>query len=198
MATQSDVDIANTALVKIGSSEVQNLTGDSREVRMINRLYDFALDVLLQDYTWSFAIKRASLVQSSTTPDWGWDYAYVYPQDALRIVEIQDDPEWIQEGNLILSNETAMNARYIKVITDTTEFPAVFREAFTNKLAGLLAIPLANNTNLASFFRAEELRTTGRALKKGAIERKRNKADVPQPSWVRRGRIEDVLEVEEA
>jgi hypothetical protein len=198
MSSQSKADIANIALIKIGSSEVQNLTGDSREVRIINRIYDFVLDTLLQDYTWSFAIKRASLAQLTETPDWGWDYAYAYPQDALRIIEIQDNPDWVQEGNKILSNETELNARYIREITDTTEMPDVFIRAFTDSMASLMAIPLSNRPDIATLFDNMAQRSIRRALKKGAIERKRGEADVPYPSWVKRGRIEDVTEQEES
>lgn len=142
----SDVEIVNSALVKIGEAPIVSLTEDREQARVAKRQYPLKRDELLRRFRWNFAIKRAVLSPDATPPTFGFENRFLMPSTALHIIGLYDDTEplrnytstrepWKVEGRYILANGTVLRVFYIDRITDPTQYDALFSEA----LAWLLA-----------------------------------------------------------
>jgi len=156
----SDVDIANMALAHIGSrSNIASLTEDSKEARKINLFYNTALAATLEAHDWAFARKTEQLSESGTPPQ-TWVYQYAYPNlcAAVRAILPVDRTKTpipfqvahsdIADSKVILTDEPAAKVRYTAFVTNTTMFSGAFVEAFSAKLASLVAMPLTGKRTL--------------------------------------------------
>lgn len=196
MATS--VDIANSALTKLGAKRIMDLSDNVKEAREINAIFELRRDFLLRAYNWSFAMKRASLSALTSTPTWGYTVEYQIPVDCLRLVQVNDywdahglhnylnapDEEMYRvEGKKILTDLGApLKIRYIRQVTNTGEFDAAFNEVFASDLAFNTAEALTqSNTkkDAARMYLAEAVRL---ALRSNAIELPPQ--FIPDSSWV--------------
>ncbi len=142
----SDIEICNLALAKFGDKKITTIAAPTnKEERECAVLYPLMRDLLTSMHPWNFAMKRADITGSlTTTPAFGWDYAYTLPADCLRVWEFSTDytanPEFEIEGGLLLTDEAEyIYVRYIAQITTTGSFPM----AYVNCLACLLGAELA-------------------------------------------------------
>jgi hypothetical protein len=90
------------------------------------------------------------LSQDTETPDFEWDYQFKLPNDFLAMKSIYEDRysnenlrSYALEGKMLLTNEDEMSIRYIKKVTDVTEFDPLFVEVLVLQLALKLVGPLA-------------------------------------------------------
>lgn len=81
----SHVLMANTAIGMVGSSQFINSLDDrSKEARVCKQFFDLALDLVLQDFPWTFATKIVPLADVGS-PAAPWGYRYQYPNDCLKL-----------------------------------------------------------------------------------------------------------------
>ena len=148
----SSVEIANSALTKLGEGRITSLTDNVKAAREINAIFTLRRDKLLRTFNWNFAMKRESLSALADGPTWGYTYAYRLPSDCLRMVQVgdvwvipgygdfigggPDEAPFSIEGGQIHSDWSApLNVRYIRRVTNAGEFDAAFVEAFAYDLA---------------------------------------------------------------
>ena len=85
----SKVEICNLALVEAKYDEtIESLTERSVAAERCNRLYDVCRRELLCNFPWVFATKFVKLARVSEDKVDGALYAYAYPKQAVRIVNI--------------------------------------------------------------------------------------------------------------
>lgn len=160
MAT--DIEICNKALRSIGEDRITALSDATEPARLCTDLYPFARDAVLREHPWRCAVTRAQLSQMAATPAFGFDYQYQIPTDCLRVLgvydssgaEITDATSWAKEAyndgtrtrQVIVTDETALYAKYIRRETDTEQFDPLLVEALSARLAAELAerLPKAN------------------------------------------------------
>jgi len=148
--TITETSICNMALGKIGATRIDNVENDTSLQAILCRLhYEQTRDALLRSHWWRFASERADLVVSGVTPDFEWDYQYPLPDDFLRMKSVYENrfsnsnlSSYALEGTMLLTNESEISIRYIKKITDPTEFDPIFIEVFVLQLALKLIGPL--------------------------------------------------------
>lgn len=146
----SDVEIVNVALVLLGESRIISLDDNLKPAREAKAIYAITRDALLASYDWSFAKTRAQLPAVVTAPLFQYGYAYQLPVDCLRVVFVGDHyvgadltdyrgtptDEYAIEGRQILTDMGApLNVRYIKRVTDPTQFASPFVRALGCQLA---------------------------------------------------------------
>ena len=151
---QSQTDICNSALQRVGAARIMDISDNSREARACAIAYDSNRRSELSKYRWKFAITRAVLAPDATGPVFEYKYAYSLPADCLRIL-LPTDPylDWSVEGRKILTNtlqspylgagasgsvapgSPALYLRYIADITDATMFDAAFYDMLGIALA---------------------------------------------------------------
>jgi hypothetical protein len=156
----SKIASCNIALSHIGSSErITALTDDTKEARILNLMYDFSRQFVLQDFEWGFAERRAllSLLSVEVT---GFDYAYQYPNGCLKAREIyQSVPEEkpidylimaqdTEDSTMIVTNEQNATLIYTADITNVNMFSAAFNVALSYQIAANIAVPLTEKPSL--------------------------------------------------
>lgn len=196
MATS--VDIANSALTKLGAKRIMDLEDNQKEAREINAIFEVRRDFLLRAYNWSFAMKRASLSALVTTPTWGYSVEYQLPTDCMRVVQVNDywDGHGLQEylngpdeemyrieGKKILTNIGApLKIRYIRQVTNTGEFDSAFNEVLACDLAFNTAEALTQSNTKKDSARQDLADALKLSVRSNAIELPPQ--FIPDSSWV--------------
>lgn len=145
----TQVSIANSALIKVGADTISSITEDVKRARLVRALWDQIRDEVMAAHPWNFAIKRVTLVPTSTTPEFEYDFEFDKPNDCLRILDEEySDTDYVVEGTKILSSEPSLNFRYVYRNTDESSWSPGFGESMAWRLAREMAYPLAQSTQL--------------------------------------------------
>lgn len=147
---QSEVQICNIALLKLGVDAITSLSDNTKPARACNLLYPIARDDLLRSHLWNFAITRVALGQLTTTPVYGFSYMYQLPADDLRILSVDPDLPYKIEGKKLLSNSDAVSVKYIKQETDPTVYDSIFVDLLALRLALDLSAHLVGDPNVVN------------------------------------------------
>jgi hypothetical protein len=194
----SNVEIANSALTKVGSTRITALTDNVKAAREINAIFELRRDYLLRTHNWSFAMTRASLPALDETPAWGYTTLYQLPTDCLRVVQVNDT--WVVPGLADYTSgpdsepykitgrriETDIGAplklRYIKRVTDPAQFDAAFVEVFASDLADQVCEALTQSNTKREATRAVLRQSLLEAIRSNAIELPPEA--IPDDSWI--------------
>jgi hypothetical protein len=194
----SNVEIANSALTKVGSTRITALTDNVKAAREINAIFELRRDYLLRTHNWSFAMTRASLPALDETPAWGYTTLYQLPTDCLRVVQVND--MWVVPGLADYTSgpdsepykitgrriETDIGAplklRYIKRVTDPAQFDAAFVEVFASDLADQVCEALTQSNTKREATRAVLRQSLLEAVRSNAIELPPEA--IPDDSWI--------------
>ena len=153
-----DTEICNMALGRIHANTIDSIednTDTQVEAIQCRLIYSQTRDALIRSHWWRMARARATLSQNADyTADpttFEWTFAYDLPKNFMRMKKPWEDTvpgnlelklSYALEGKQLLSNEGSMKIRYIKRVTDPTEFDPLFVEVFVLVLALKLVIPL--------------------------------------------------------
>ena len=154
----TETDICNQALGGIGASRIEDLDDDSRpDVQTVQcRLhYEPTRDALEQRFPWRFTRGRKTLTEDTETPDFQWGKQFVLPEDYLAKKSVYEGRfsdvnfrSYDLEGGLLLTDETTIELRYIKKVTDVTKFDPLFVQLFVLQLELKLVMPLTQDVKL--------------------------------------------------
>lgn len=144
----TDVQIANTALGGLlGAARISALSDDTKSGRAVNAVFEQVKDFVLKAHPWNETITRATLTNTGTAPDWGYDYAYNLPADYLRVLEVNTDYDWVVENGQILTDEgTTIEIRYQKTISDETELSPLLVQCLSLYLAYTICEEITQST----------------------------------------------------
>ncbi len=149
----SILSICNSALIKVGADRITAITENNRRAILCNEQYNKLRKEVLRAHPWNFAVHRVEIAQvADVEPASGYLYYYQLPNDCLRVLAINeedDDDDWKIEGRYLATDESQIFIKYIKNITDTATFDAIFDEALACRMAADLAYPLTNSLQLS-------------------------------------------------
>jgi hypothetical protein len=166
----SAVDICNTALAHLGSSNVIssiNPPDGSKEAGDCKRFFPIARKELIERFVWPFASRRQALA-IAVNPSTVWSYAYKLPSDCLRPVRVLtqhaakallwqldrgaithaaafDDSlsaDYEVEDGVLLTHEPDAVLLYLRDVVDTTRWSPMFVSALGYLMAAYLAGPV--------------------------------------------------------
>ena len=142
----SEVEIMNRALVACGVSMITSATEDTQEARVAALQYPNARDTVLQAHPWQEAIKRTSLAQLATAPDFGFSYRFALPTDFLRLIDLEavESAFEIENGELLI-DDSAVNIIYIHKLTSVPKMKPGLQEAIAARLAFEICMPLTRD-----------------------------------------------------
>ena len=153
----SETDIANVALRLVGGTRITSFTQATPNANAVNDIYSEIRDNMLE-FPWNFATQRVELAQLTTTPSFGYDYAYALPSDWLYTISVHDNDggygtidyreEQVASQKVISTDHSSVYLVYVKREIDPNLMPASFRMALASTLARNLAITLANSNVL--------------------------------------------------
>lgn len=176
MGATSETEIANLALTRIGHGLISALSENSTAAQVCNLHYPRTRDAMLRAHPWNFAVRRATLARSSTTPNHEFNYYHVLPADCLKVLRThweadgsvgtsiygfpgqmgyaaQIAPYRIESvsgvGKCLACNEDTVKIEYIAQITDTAQFDDLFVDCLAARLAAEIAMRLTDNQSAA-------------------------------------------------
>lgn len=122
----SKVEICNLALIEAKYDEtIESLTERSVAAERCNRLYDVCRRELLCNFPWVFATKFIKLARASEDKVEGALYAYTYPAQAVRIVNIFSSEGDYKTKNTRIKSSDNTRVSYINdqkvILTDYEE-----------------------------------------------------------------------------
>lgn len=159
----SKLEIMNKALGMLGANQIKSVDDKTLEAEAATKMYPSALDSILAETDWTFAIKRVLLdLVEDKKPAWGEGNYFELPADMIKIVDIMNrNVLWRREGNYIYSNASEFGLVYVSRCTDPTFFPSYFVDALASKLAVDMCYLLTNSTEktniLMDLYRGEYL-----------------------------------------
>lgn len=172
----SDVSICNLALQKLGAARISSLSDGSNNQKQCSAAYEAMRDRELRANRWKFAITRVILAASSVSPVFFYAKAFLLPPDCLRpIFPARLGLDWKVENHegvpAILTNDgTTLEVRYVRQITDPTQFDALFVDALACKLAWHLCETLTQSNTKKEAVHEEYVIAMREARKMNAIE----------------------------
>lgn len=170
----SDVAIVNDALVMLGADRISSLTQNHKNASVMNAVFERVRDACLRRHPWSFAVERASVAADAAETLWGGLNKFPKPADFVRL--IRDDetgvrPDWKIEGRFIITAYAApLEFKYIKRVTNPSEFDPLFAEYFAIALAVRTCKAITGSTSQAELLVKELRRVTMEARQVNAFE----------------------------
>lgn len=152
----SQLDICNSALIKLGGMPLTDLNDGSKEGLLLGARYANCRDYVLREHPWKCAIKRAALMPLAIPPLTDprtlrqWGFQFNLPSDYLRLTLNDDDRLFFQiEGGTFLSNDQAPVIKYVWQVNDTNLFDSHLAETIAWYLAQDVSMSLIQNTNVS-------------------------------------------------
>lgn len=157
----TSTEICNLALSYLAKGRIMSMDDKTEEARQCKLHYELCRKRLLSSYSWGFAKRTVRLAKLAATVP-GWNYAYAYPAECLKILLVFDeesarhkekeriDYETVNIGTtkaVITDTENAW-AEYVSDEKDPDRFNVEFVEALARLLAANMAMILTGNANL--------------------------------------------------
>lgn len=193
----SEVEIVNHALTLLGEASILSLDDNVKPAREAKKVFPITRDALLAGYNWSFAKTRTQLSELATPPAFGFAKQFQLPVNCLRILLLNEEyfgldltdyrggptDQFVIEGRVILTDIGGpLNLRYVKQVTDTTQFHPNFTEAFGCRLAMRLAETLTQSRGKRELATADFREAISAAVRANAIELPPQK--LPDDEWL--------------
>lgn len=149
----SNVEIVNSALVKLGGNTIIDFTDGTKEANLATLRFEYCLDTVMRAHSWNFAKTRVILAPDATAPAFQYSYKFQLPVDCLRVLNIYPielDIDMKIEGRYILCDETELDLLYIKKVTDPTQIDFLCAEAIALFFAFDISYSLTQDFNIQS------------------------------------------------
>lgn len=160
----SQVEIANSALIKMGAPPIMSFSDAVKTARTIKNCFEQCKRAVLRAHIWKFATKRAILAPLVDVPEYEYTYMFQKPSDWLRNIDFDGDPEYRMEGDKILSNDNPLYMRYIYDIGENVELmDAMASEALACYLAWTIAYTITQDDKLRDKMYTDYLHVCGQA-----------------------------------
>lgn len=154
----SETKICNLSLSDLGSKRINDFsdTTENTTQAILCRLhYEPVRDATAMLHRWRFNSGRETLSRDATDPDFEWGAQFILPNDYLSMRSVYEGRfsdenvrSYDLEGDRLLTNETTMEIRYIKKVTDVTKFAPLFVQLLVLQLDLKLVMPLTQDVKL--------------------------------------------------
>lgn len=147
----SPTEICNMSLGRIGAVRINSYDSDGSPNAIHCRLHFWqSMFFVMKSFDWPFARARAELSAHTSTPAFEWDYQYLLPSDFLSMRKnyTESPSEWPDlrceiEGDYLMTNDSEVDLKYTKKVTDTAKFDPMFIEVAYLHLTTKLVPPIA-------------------------------------------------------
>lgn len=147
----SDLDITNMALLMLGDDPLtatQFTANTARRSVVAQQFLPTCRDQFVKSFPWNIATVRAQwTADAGITPAWGYQYQYTVPALCLRVLLVDEDPDFVREANHILADDSTIDVLYLEQIRDYNLFNAEQAYALATLLAATIAEPLTGKAD---------------------------------------------------
>ena len=142
----SSVEICNLALDQLKEDSISSIESPTTNIEVLcKRWYDQVRRAVLRKHPWNFAIKRASLAELATAPEFEYAKQFQLPSDYIRLLTVGtygNQKRYQLENNKILIDDVsgltaagALPIRYIYDFTTVTQMDPLFIDVLAVELA---------------------------------------------------------------
>lgn len=159
------ISLCSAALLFIGADEISSFEDGSRAAKLCANIYPRTRDELLQSYPWRFATTQETLAKLTTTPLFGYSYAYQLPATCLRVMGLEGGADFhLFDGRLYTNLPEARITCLVRV--NESRMPAAVQRALEFKMAEMLAAALIEDMAKSQLFgqKAEQQLQRARVL----------------------------------
>lgn len=199
--TKTAVEVWNRAISRVSqSTRVQDEADASQAAEVCRLHYADCLGELLEDFPWSWAKGQSNVAALSTVTRVGWEYAYNLPTDCLvpraildgevRIALVPGETRvpWelqandTRNGKVLCTDADLSDAalEYTAWVETVEVFPRLFVDALAWRLAGELALGLAQSSIRYETIMDPDSGLFVRAFAKAAAADLRGRQDDPE------------------
>ena len=149
------VKICSRASLLIGGNEIQALDDGTAEATICNAMYEDMARTALTNSRWRFATDQAVLTRLGAAPTGRWDAAYQIPSTSIMLsaVTVNDFAiDYDTYGSKVYCNATTTDSLIADYVSraDEANWPSYFVTAVEYIMAGVLAISVARDSQLAT------------------------------------------------
>lgn len=146
----SDVEICNSALIKLGVEVIASFSEESKAARLCKEQYPKIRDKLLQAHYWNFAEKRIELVQVVGSSPFGFSFRYQLPTDCItaKHLNVKDARFKVESNRILHTNIAGAKLLYIRKEEDVSKYSPMFSELIAYDLAIDLCMSLTQKRTL--------------------------------------------------
>tara|TARA_R110000868_G_scaffold62726_6_gene189447 strand:+ start:1182 stop:1739 length:558 start_codon:yes stop_codon:yes gene_type:complete len=132
----SKIGLISNALILIGDTPINSLTGGTRAQQVAANLYDNIVQNELTKHRWGFAKKKAQISLTTEVPvDNEWSSIYQLPSDMLFLIKLYPSTRYQMYGDKIYTDtSSALYADYV-YNTPESEWPVYFAKMIEYALA---------------------------------------------------------------
>lgn len=191
-----NTQIVRLALQHIGDRfDISDIDEETVEAEQGALVFDEARRSVLRQHAWGFANKFVSPATLNVTVPGQWLFAYAYPSDAVRVLEIVNplgrDLEPIEferaligtdDTEVLLTDQSDAEFKYTKDVTDPTRFDPEFVLAFSYELAAMMAMSLTGDPGIKGDLMKEAEARIFSASTSSANEGRSTRP--PEASWI--------------
>jgi hypothetical protein len=152
----SPIIIANKALAFIGAGEISSLTEKSTAAKKFNLFWPTVWPAVCRAHPWKCISRQKTLSQAATAPLHTYDYAFVLPDDYLRMIEM-DHPRrrWRRFGNTLQCDVSPAYIDYVYRCTDWSLYTEDLERCLYLNMAYELAYGLTQNAEIGAAVKKE-------------------------------------------
>jgi len=155
MAFVSEISICNQALGWLGANLITSFNDNTVESNLCEANYALIRDTVLEETSWSFALKRKEL-PALADAELGYSHAFQLPVDCITLIRAYkttefrtiDTLDYVLEDRKILTNNGACFIKYVFKQNDVQRYTPNFIQALAFRIASDLAIPLTKSAAL--------------------------------------------------
>lgn len=145
----SKIDLVSNALILIGDTPINSLTGGTRREQVASNLYDNIVKFELSKHRWGFARKKAQLSLTTDTPVDEWNSIYQLPTDNLVLIKIVPRTPYQIYGDKLYANVSGkVTCDYIADVAES-EWPEYFSKMIEYALARDFATSIRDSSTVA-------------------------------------------------
>ena len=147
----SEIEICSAALNKLGAESITSFDDLTPRSNLCRDFYPSVRDAVLRAYPWNCALTQQALAHDVALPLFGYAYKFALPviPYCLRVLKIEDDPDFNIKGRYIYTDESTINIEFIARITNPGLFDSLLKEAIEARLAAELAYPITRTPSVA-------------------------------------------------
>lgn len=155
----SPEQVCNIALRRVGQRQtIDSLTEETEPAEACNDIWEHCRDLVLSEFAWTFAEKRAELAEVATEEVSDWEGVWALPTDCLvplylwtgaRAPAAKDRTPFAISGRRLLTDDESPELVYTSLVSTVSLYPPHFVDALAWKLAAELVFSLPVKPQLA-------------------------------------------------
>ncbi len=179
-----DIEICSAALVRVGAAPISTLIGDAATNTACRNLYPSVRRDMLSGYRWRFATKFVELERLVPEPvTLEYDSAFQLPAGTQTLWSVNINGysiEFDRSESLVFldAQETDTVTGEVGFTPDEYFWPGYFRTLVELQLAAALAVPVAEDTQKATYYENKALRQYAQARTLDSQTRTARKIDM--------------------